>query len=309
MQTSAGAYAQNEIAWTPWLRTLAGVRADGYRFRVDASDPANSGHDARRPRQPEGRRWSSGRSAGTELYANAGLGFHSNDARGATITRDPSTGEPVEPVTPLVRATGAEVGVRTVAHPAPADRACRSGRCRLDSELVFVGDAGTTEAGPPEPSLRRRVGELLSSEAVAGVRRRCVAVARALHRRRSGGRRIPGSVETRRLARRHGRQPRRTSSAACGCATSARARWSKTIRSGRKRPALVNLEGGYRFSKRMRIAVDVFNLLDAKASDIDYFYPSRLPRRTGRRRRRHSHASDDPADRSGSASSSGGRGE
>ena len=50
---------------------------------------------------------------GTELYVNAGLGFHSNDARGTTITRDPRTGEPVDPVTPLVRAKGAEVGVRT----------------------------------------------------------------------------------------------------------------------------------------------------------------------------------------------------
>ena len=54
---------------------------------------------------------------GTEFYVNAGLGFHSNDARGTTITRDPATGEPVDPVTPLVRAKGAEVGIRTVAIP------------------------------------------------------------------------------------------------------------------------------------------------------------------------------------------------
>jgi len=38
----------------------------------------------------------------------------------------------------------------------------------------------------------------------------------------------------------------------------------------------VNLEGGYRISKRVRIAVDVFNLLDSKASDVDYYYRSRL---------------------------------
>ena len=31
---------------------------------------------------------------GTELYVNGGFGFHSNDARGATITCDPVTGEP-----------------------------------------------------------------------------------------------------------------------------------------------------------------------------------------------------------------------
>ena len=38
-----GVYAQNETEWTPWLRTLAGVRVDGYRFHVDAGDPANGG--------------------------------------------------------------------------------------------------------------------------------------------------------------------------------------------------------------------------------------------------------------------------
>ena len=38
LQTSGAAYVQNETAWTPWLRTLAGLRVDGYRFDVDASD-------------------------------------------------------------------------------------------------------------------------------------------------------------------------------------------------------------------------------------------------------------------------------
>ena len=35
MQTSVGGWAQNETEWTPWLRTLAGVRVDSYRFDVD----------------------------------------------------------------------------------------------------------------------------------------------------------------------------------------------------------------------------------------------------------------------------------
>ena len=47
---------RTKSAWTPWLRTLAGLRVDGYRFRVDASDPENGGTDARRHRQPERRR-------------------------------------------------------------------------------------------------------------------------------------------------------------------------------------------------------------------------------------------------------------
>ena len=52
-------------------------------------------------------------------------------------------------MTPLVRARGAEVGVRTRRAPAPPDARSRCGRSTLDSELIFVGDAGTTEAGRP----------------------------------------------------------------------------------------------------------------------------------------------------------------
>ena len=44
-----------------------------------------------------------------------------------------------------------------------------------------------------------------------------------------------------------------------------------------KATSLVNLEAGYRFTRSLRLAVDVFNLLDARHSDVDYFYASRLP--------------------------------
>ena len=39
---------------------------------------------------------------------------------------------------------------------------------------------------------------------------------------------------------------------------------------------LVNARIGYRLSPRVRVDVDVFNVLDAQVSDIDYFYESRL---------------------------------
>jgi outer membrane receptor protein involved in Fe transport len=80
-RTSVAGFAQNETSWTPWLRTLAGVRVDGYRFHVDASDPRNGGTDTAGLVSPKGGA-AFGPWAGTEVYANAGFGFHSNDARG-----------------------------------------------------------------------------------------------------------------------------------------------------------------------------------------------------------------------------------
>lgn len=46
--------------------------------------------------------------------ASGGLGFHSNDARGVTISVDPVSGEPIDPVDPLVRSAGREIGFRTI---------------------------------------------------------------------------------------------------------------------------------------------------------------------------------------------------
>ena len=44
-----------------------------------------------------------------------------------------------------------------------------------------------------------------------------------------------------------------------------------------KATSLVNLEAGYKLANRVRLALDVFNLLNAQDSDIDYYYTSRLP--------------------------------
>src|SRR5207249_267829 len=56
-------------------------------------------------------------------------------------------GNPIEPVTPLVRAKGAEIGVRTVAVP-HLQSTVTLWTLRLGSELVYNGDVGATEPGP-----------------------------------------------------------------------------------------------------------------------------------------------------------------
>lgn len=86
--------------------------------------------------------------AQTEYFVNAGYGFHSNDARGVTIQVDPGTGDPVDSATPLVRSKGAELGLRSEWIPNPQS-SLSLWYLTLGSELVFVGDAGNTEAGRP----------------------------------------------------------------------------------------------------------------------------------------------------------------
>jgi hypothetical protein len=128
---------------------VVGVRYDYYDFDVDANLPVNSGSGDDAFISPKLALIYTASDA-IELYANAGYGMHSNDARGVTITVDPVTGDRVDPVDALVRSKGAEVGGRAFL----ADRLNLSVALwylELDSELLFVGDAGTTEPqGPSE---------------------------------------------------------------------------------------------------------------------------------------------------------------
>jgi hypothetical protein len=75
----------------------------------------------------------------TEFYANFGTGFHSNDARGVLARGNAADA--------LVRTVGGELGVRSQAISKLTVSAAYWW-LRSDSELVYVGDAGTNEAGP-----------------------------------------------------------------------------------------------------------------------------------------------------------------
>ncbi len=72
-------------------------------------------------------------------------GLHSNDARGTTITRDPKSGAQADQVPPLAAVQGYELGLRTEVLPGPQS-SMALWSLRSASELVYIGDAGATEA-------------------------------------------------------------------------------------------------------------------------------------------------------------------
>ena len=151
-QLGGGLWGETWLQLNPKVRLNLGLRADYYGADVDAFREVNSGTADDWMLNPKASLiWSTSRS--TELSFNAGSGFHSNDARGATIRIDPVTGEPVERVDPLVRATGFDVGFRTFQRNG-YHGTLTAFWLELESELLFVGDGGTTEASRPS----RRVG-------------------------------------------------------------------------------------------------------------------------------------------------------
>jgi outer membrane receptor protein involved in Fe transport len=150
---SVGIFAQNTLRWTDWLRTVVGWRGDFYDTSVrSVFTPANSGAANAFIGSPK---FSLvlGPFAKTEFFFNAGEGFHSNDARGVTITESPLDGSQVASSPFLVRTKGAEVGLRSKLVPGLTSAATLF---VLDSasEILFVGDAGDTVASRPS----RRTG-------------------------------------------------------------------------------------------------------------------------------------------------------
>lgn len=277
-QTSYSLYFENKIKWAEKFRTVAGIREDFYFWHVNSDNPLNSGHAQSSLPSPK-LSMVFGPWAKTELYVNGGFGFHSNDGRGSTIQVDPKTGTPVEKVSPLVRAKGAEVGVRTAVIP-HLQNELTFWVLDLDSELLFTGDAGTTE--PSRPSRRNGV-EWANFYTPTPWFTLDADVAFSKARFRSSdpvGDHIPGSPAGVVTAG-------ATVDDLSGIFGSIRVQYfgprplieDDSVRS--KSSTVFNTRIGYKLQdKRVenwRVVVDVFNIFNAKVSDIDYYYTSRLP--------------------------------
>ena len=273
-QASTGLYVEAESRWRPWLRSVIGARADGYTFDVASDLAENSGrHNAAIVSPKASLVFAPSERA--ELYLSGGFGFHSNDARGTTITTDPATGEATNRVDPLVRSRGGEVGLRT-----SFARGLRSTvsawKLDLDSELLFIGDGGTTE---PSAGSRRRgltlanyyrpVPELAIDADVSFAHAEFTGVL-------ASERSIPGALE-RVVASGIAWTPTQSGPFGALRVRSFGAYPLIEDNSVRARPStLVNADLGFQMSSGTRLRVSILNLLDAQADDIQYFYRSRL---------------------------------
>ena len=276
VESSIGFFAENATKWTNTFRTVVGVREDFYRDKVTSTLPDNSNKVTDHRASPK-LSLIFGPWAATELYFNAGRGFHSNDARGATISVDPKN--PTIAATreaPLVLSRGLEIGARTEFFPG-LQSSLSVYRLDFDSELLFQGDAGTT-ADTGRPS--RRVGfefsnyykptKWLTIDAD-------VAFARARYRNVDAvGDRIPGAIEG-------------VASLALAVDNIGPYFGGLQLRYFGPRPLIednsvrsdktLTLNGriGYKFSKSLRIDLEGYNLTNRKDAAIVYYYASRLP--------------------------------
>jgi len=268
VETSGAVFVENATRWSDALRTVVGVRANNYRFRVDGDRLENAGkaHDTL---VTPTLNIAYGPWASTELYANYGHGFHSNDARGTVATVDPKTLDAVDRTPGLVRSRGVEFGLRTEAIP-KMQMSLAVYRLDFDSELTYIGDAGNTEAGDPS----RRYG-IEFSNYYRPYKWLSVDFDAAWARARSLGNRIPGAIE---------------GVAQLGVTVDRSGPWSGSLRlrwfgprpliedDSVRSKASVTLNGrvGYQLAKDLQLELEAFNLTNRRASAIDYFYESQL---------------------------------
>ena len=139
VEQSLSPFLRLDAALLTWLRLVGGARGDIFSYDVHDNLGGESGRVSGNVTRaiPS---WKINAILGpwyaTELFANYGTGFHSNDAR-AVVTQPG--------LTALARADAWEVGVRT--RPlARVELSASYWEIDLASELVFVGDEGTTEA-------------------------------------------------------------------------------------------------------------------------------------------------------------------
>ncbi|HYJ39529.1 MAG TPA: TonB-dependent receptor, partial [Steroidobacteraceae bacterium] len=269
-----GFFIEQQLEATDWLRVIAGLRHDLADFDVDSDLDANSGSASDSITSPK-LSFVFGPWADTEFFINAGRGFHENDARGTTITVDPADGlTTADRVNPMVRASGAEVGVRTAILPY-TQLALTWWKLDLDSELLYVGDAGATEANRASDRHGVELGVYVTPREWLTLDADLAWSHARFSESDPAGNYIPGAVE---------------SVASVGVALQHPSGWFGGARyrhfgsaplieddSARSEPTtVVNLELGHRF-KRFSLSLAAYNLFDSHDNDITYFYESQLP--------------------------------
>ena len=274
-QTLLGVYGENETRWTPWLRTVSGLRVDPWRARVSSlTQWQNSGASRASLVSPKVS-FILGPWARTEFFVNAGRGFHSNDARGVTTRIDPRSGQSVEPAPLLVGSRGQEIGMRSSITP-NWQTSVALWRLDFDSELVYVGDTGGTAPGRPS----RRTGVEWTHQWSAS-RHWQLDASLAWTQARYSDAGTVGQVMVgapRKVAHMNLRlRDMGPWSGALGVRYIGAAPLTEddAVRSASSLTAHLRVQR--QMSSDLDLALDVLNLTDRKNNDVSYFYRSRLP--------------------------------
>lgn len=287
VEQNLGMYLETSTIWNNILRTKLGLRSDHYTFQVNSDRAENSGKQNDHILSPSINfilsPWQN-----TELYLNLGKGFHSNDARATTMRLDPKTLEATQPARGLVAARGKEIGIRTELST-KLHSSFSLYQLDFDSELNFLGDAGTTEAGDAS----RRTGIEFSSnyQVNRNIQLNLDAAYAKARSRTPTPTHLSGAIE---------------GVAQFTASIDKQGPWSGSLRLRYLGPrpltednqirsnssTTLNAQINYKFNSNNRVELQAFNLANRVNKAIEYYYASRLKEETQPQEDRHFHPAE-----------------
>ena len=279
-EASESLYWQATLQATERLRVMAGLRYDYFDFEVHALAAGDSNTLAANSGNTDADIVTTSFSAmyaineNNEFYLSIGEGFHSNDARGTTITLDPVDGSPVQPVDPLVNTLGSEIGWRTfLSNKLSATFVLW--QLDIDSELLFVGDAGNTEdTGVGSKRKGIEVTAYYQVDQNTSLDFEYSSTDAHFEHAVDGSDEIPGALDNV-LSAGINYQPNDD------FYLNLRLRWVDDFPLDGGVTAhgstMANLRIAYALSDNASLALDVLNLFDSSDHDVEYFYESQLP--------------------------------
>lgn len=258
---------------TPWIKVMLGLRGVYLNADVRSDYTVNSGSAEASMLLPKVT-VVLGPWAKTELYANYGDGYHSNDVRGATATINEKSGDSVDKVTLLVRSRGFEIGGRNDVIPG-LQNSLALWLQDFSSELVWDADEGTTDPSAPSRRMGVEWSErwqplpwLLFDLDVAYSQARFINPD-------TDGQYVPEAIET---------------AVSAGASIHRLGPFSASlfmryfgpralVQDNSERSTASTLFNGqiaYDFNRNVRLTLDVLNILNAQVNDMEYYYTTRL---------------------------------
>ena len=272
-ETGLGLFLQNNHRWTDNFRTQIGARFDYLQADVENRLTGEKNGASDTMVSPKINAIYS-TSDTTHWFANYGQGYHSNDARGFSEGSRATK----EKADVFARSEGADIGVQTQLTDT-LQLAASLWWLTLESELIFVGDNGETEAS--DKSERKGVeGSIFWQPQSWLIIDSDVAFSQArLKPKGKGEQYIPGAIE-------------RVFS--LGITVHDFGQWDAGLRlrhfgdfalnedNSQRADAvtMLNVQLEYNFSQRLSASFDVINLTNEEGNDITYLYESRLPGET-----------------------------
>lgn len=269
-ETGLGLFLQNNHNWTDNFRTQIGARVDYLQADVENRLTGEKNDASDSMVSPKINAIYS-TSDTTHWFANYGQGYHSNDARGFS-EGSKDTGNKADV---FARSEGADLGIQSQLTDT-LQLAASLWWLTLESELIFVGDNGETEAS--DKSERKGIeGSIFWQPQSWLIIDSDIAFSQArLQPKGQGEQYIPGAIE-------------RVFS--LGISVHDFGQWDAGLRlrhfgdfalnedNSERADAvtMLNAQLGYDFSQRLSASFDVINLTNEEGNDITYLYESRLP--------------------------------